>query len=326
MVMLSDQHLYPLSLGLYTWNSSATVSPEYYPLVVIGSLLAVVPLIVAFVTAPALLEVRPDRRERQVTAPPRPTAAGEPVLTPIDPPTARRPRHGPDAAAAVLAPGSLAAWPRSAPRTRGLVLDDFTTAAARAASPTPKSWSPAGAARRSTAGALDAAPRLRAVVHTAGHRTQPHHRRLLGARHRGLLRRRGQRRPRRRVHPRHDPARRQARPGAGPRLPRRARAATTGPRATPRRATTAAPSASSSASADRPPRHRAAAPLRPATCCCTTRTSRPRRPPSWASGPVELAELFAASDVVSVHTPLLPADPRPGQPRAARADAARRAS
>lgn len=50
MVMLSDQHLYPLSLGLYTWNSSATVSPEYYPLVVIGSLLAVVPLIVAFVT------------------------------------------------------------------------------------------------------------------------------------------------------------------------------------------------------------------------------------------------------------------------------------
>ncbi|MGW0708402.1 carbohydrate ABC transporter permease [Streptomyces sp. NPDC002643] len=50
MVMLSDEKLYPLSLGLYTWNSSATVSPEYYPLVVIGSLLAVVPLIVAFVT------------------------------------------------------------------------------------------------------------------------------------------------------------------------------------------------------------------------------------------------------------------------------------
>lgn len=50
MVMLSDQHLYPLSLGLYTWNSAATVSPEYYPLVVIGSLLAVVPLIVAFTT------------------------------------------------------------------------------------------------------------------------------------------------------------------------------------------------------------------------------------------------------------------------------------
>lgn len=48
MVMLSDQELYPLSLGLYTWNSSATVSPEYYPVVITGSLLAVAPLIVAF--------------------------------------------------------------------------------------------------------------------------------------------------------------------------------------------------------------------------------------------------------------------------------------
>jgi len=48
MVMLSDHELYPLSLGLYTWNSSATVSPEYYPVVVMGSLLAVLPLILAF--------------------------------------------------------------------------------------------------------------------------------------------------------------------------------------------------------------------------------------------------------------------------------------
>jgi multiple sugar transport system permease protein len=49
MVMLSDQKLYPVSLGLYTWNSSATVSPEYYPVVIMGSLLAVLPLIAAFV-------------------------------------------------------------------------------------------------------------------------------------------------------------------------------------------------------------------------------------------------------------------------------------
>ncbi|GAA2361170.1 hypothetical protein GCM10010246_59780 [Streptomyces cuspidosporus] len=49
MVVLSDQHLYPLALGLYTWNSAATVSPEYYPLLAVGSLLAVVPLIAAFV-------------------------------------------------------------------------------------------------------------------------------------------------------------------------------------------------------------------------------------------------------------------------------------
>lgn len=48
MVMLSDQELYPVSLGLYTWNSAATVSPEYYPAVIMGSLLAVLPLILAF--------------------------------------------------------------------------------------------------------------------------------------------------------------------------------------------------------------------------------------------------------------------------------------
>ncbi|MFB6875274.1 carbohydrate ABC transporter permease [Streptomyces sp. NPDC056323] len=48
MVMLSDQHLYPVSLGLYTWNSAAVVSPEYYPVVIMGSLLAVLPLILAF--------------------------------------------------------------------------------------------------------------------------------------------------------------------------------------------------------------------------------------------------------------------------------------
>jgi multiple sugar transport system permease protein len=49
MVMLSNQHLYPLSLGLYQWNSQATVSPEYYPVVITGSLLAVLPLILAFI-------------------------------------------------------------------------------------------------------------------------------------------------------------------------------------------------------------------------------------------------------------------------------------
>ncbi|WSQ07134.1 carbohydrate ABC transporter permease [Streptomyces sp. NBC_01231] len=49
MVMLSDQDLYPVSLGLYQWNSSATVSPEYYPVVIMGSLLAVLPLVLAFI-------------------------------------------------------------------------------------------------------------------------------------------------------------------------------------------------------------------------------------------------------------------------------------
>ncbi|WP_189929847.1 carbohydrate ABC transporter permease [Streptomyces sulfonofaciens] len=48
LVMLSDQHLYPVSLGLFTWNSQASVTPDYYPVVITGSLLAVLPLIVAF--------------------------------------------------------------------------------------------------------------------------------------------------------------------------------------------------------------------------------------------------------------------------------------
>ncbi|MEV0094640.1 carbohydrate ABC transporter permease [Streptomyces sp. NPDC050738] len=49
MVMLSNQKLYPVSLGLYTWNSSATTEPDYYTVVIMGSLLAVLPLVLAFI-------------------------------------------------------------------------------------------------------------------------------------------------------------------------------------------------------------------------------------------------------------------------------------
>ncbi|MFB8041438.1 carbohydrate ABC transporter permease [Streptomyces hydrogenans] len=49
LVMLSDNKLFPVSLGLFTWNVQTKAFPEYYPLVVTGALLAVVPLIVAFV-------------------------------------------------------------------------------------------------------------------------------------------------------------------------------------------------------------------------------------------------------------------------------------
>ncbi|QNP67306.1 carbohydrate ABC transporter permease [Streptomyces genisteinicus] len=49
LVMLSDTDLFPVSLGLYAWNTQTRAFPEYYPLVVTGSLLAVVPLVVAFV-------------------------------------------------------------------------------------------------------------------------------------------------------------------------------------------------------------------------------------------------------------------------------------
>ncbi|MFF6907858.1 carbohydrate ABC transporter permease [Streptomyces sp. NPDC012389] len=49
LVMLSDKDLYPLSLGLYNWHSNANADPAFYPMVVTGSLLAVTPLIIAFV-------------------------------------------------------------------------------------------------------------------------------------------------------------------------------------------------------------------------------------------------------------------------------------
>ncbi|MFC8538968.1 carbohydrate ABC transporter permease [Streptomyces sp. NPDC057249] len=50
LVMLSDRDLFPLSLGLYSWNTNTHSEPSFYPLVVTGSLLAVIPLIVAFVS------------------------------------------------------------------------------------------------------------------------------------------------------------------------------------------------------------------------------------------------------------------------------------
>ncbi|MEU5085275.1 carbohydrate ABC transporter permease [Streptomyces sp. NPDC021356] len=49
LVMLSDNRLFPVSLGLYSWNTQTHAFPEYYPLVVTGSLLGIVPLVIAFV-------------------------------------------------------------------------------------------------------------------------------------------------------------------------------------------------------------------------------------------------------------------------------------
>ncbi|PWI14718.1 sugar ABC transporter permease [Streptomyces sp. Act143] len=49
LVMLNDDSLYPVNLGLFMWNSVTQQQPEYYSLVITGSLVAVVPLIVAFV-------------------------------------------------------------------------------------------------------------------------------------------------------------------------------------------------------------------------------------------------------------------------------------
>ncbi|MER5641114.1 carbohydrate ABC transporter permease [Kitasatospora sp. NPDC002227] len=50
LVMLTDSKLFPVSLGLYSWNTLTRSEPTFYPLVVTGSLLAVVPLVVAFVS------------------------------------------------------------------------------------------------------------------------------------------------------------------------------------------------------------------------------------------------------------------------------------
>ncbi|MDP9862223.1 MULTISPECIES: carbohydrate ABC transporter permease [Streptosporangium] len=49
LVMLSDHNLFPLSLGLFSWNNQGTAFPEFHTLVITGSLLSVVPLLVVFV-------------------------------------------------------------------------------------------------------------------------------------------------------------------------------------------------------------------------------------------------------------------------------------
>ncbi len=49
LVMLNDEQLYPVNLGLFMWNSVTQQQPEFYSLVITGSLVAVVPLVAAFV-------------------------------------------------------------------------------------------------------------------------------------------------------------------------------------------------------------------------------------------------------------------------------------
>ncbi|KAB8157067.1 ABC transporter permease subunit [Streptomyces sp. 3MP-14] len=49
LVMLTDPKLFPMTLGLFQWSSRVSQFPQYNPLVITGSLLAVVPLVIAFV-------------------------------------------------------------------------------------------------------------------------------------------------------------------------------------------------------------------------------------------------------------------------------------
>lgn len=51
LVILSDDHLFPLTLGLAVWNSTAAtpgVGQPLYPLVIIGALFSITPLVVLF--------------------------------------------------------------------------------------------------------------------------------------------------------------------------------------------------------------------------------------------------------------------------------------
>jgi multiple sugar transport system permease protein len=50
LVMLSNTRLYPVTLGLYTWDNEYGQAPQLVSYVVIGSLISVIPLVVAFLS------------------------------------------------------------------------------------------------------------------------------------------------------------------------------------------------------------------------------------------------------------------------------------
>jgi multiple sugar transport system permease protein len=50
LVMLQNNRLYPVTLGLFTWNSTINQAPQLQLFVIIGSLLSIVPLIIAFLS------------------------------------------------------------------------------------------------------------------------------------------------------------------------------------------------------------------------------------------------------------------------------------
>jgi multiple sugar transport system permease protein len=48
LIMLRDQSLFPVTLGLYIWNTQVSQIPEIRAYVIIGALLSIIPLIIAF--------------------------------------------------------------------------------------------------------------------------------------------------------------------------------------------------------------------------------------------------------------------------------------
>ncbi|GHD80588.1 carbohydrate ABC transporter membrane protein 2 (CUT1 family) [Salinibacterium amurskyense] len=50
LIMLRDEKLFPVTLGLYIWNSQVNQIPEIRAYVIIGALLSIIPLIIAFLS------------------------------------------------------------------------------------------------------------------------------------------------------------------------------------------------------------------------------------------------------------------------------------
>jgi multiple sugar transport system permease protein len=48
LIMLGDERLFPVTLGLYSWNTQVNQLPELRGLVIVGSLLSITPLVIAF--------------------------------------------------------------------------------------------------------------------------------------------------------------------------------------------------------------------------------------------------------------------------------------
>ncbi|MEU7906187.1 carbohydrate ABC transporter permease [Actinoplanes sp. NPDC049118] len=50
LIMLGDEKLFPVTLGLYTWNSQVDQNPELRGLVLIGALISILPMILVFLS------------------------------------------------------------------------------------------------------------------------------------------------------------------------------------------------------------------------------------------------------------------------------------
>jgi multiple sugar transport system permease protein len=50
LVMLQNPRLYPLTLGLYAWNGQINLAPELRLYVIVGALLSIIPLVLAFLS------------------------------------------------------------------------------------------------------------------------------------------------------------------------------------------------------------------------------------------------------------------------------------